>query len=62
MVELDRIMQVMEETKNGCDHICEKCDMYLPARDECFHSAQKRWQEWNKKEHDRFGRILKGEE
>lgn len=61
MVDLDMLMQTYDETQKGCDHKCESCDMYLPARDECFHIANKRWKEWNEKEHDRFGQLLKGE-
>ena len=54
-------IEVMEATKNGCDHNCSNCLMYLPDRYECYHITEKKWQEWNRKEHERFGRVLKGE-
>lgn len=62
MARLDDIIQTMEDTKDGCDHNCLKCDMYLPNYDMCFHEAEKQRMEWNRKEHERFGRVLKGEE
>ena len=57
MVNLEGLMILMEETKDNCNHKCDKCPMYLPSRDECFHSANKKWEEWNRKAHERFGEI-----
>lgn len=54
-------MEIYENTKDGCDKNCLKCDMYLPSNDMCFHKAEKMWHDWNAKEHERFGKILKGE-
>lgn len=61
MVDLDKLMNLMEETKNGCDHNCETCEMFLPTRNECYHIAEQKWRAWNEREHDRFGQLLKGE-
>lgn len=62
MVDLKELMRTMEQTEQSCDLQCDKCPMYLPSRDECFHSAQKKWQEWNKQQKEHFEKVLRGEE
>lgn len=59
---VEETIKKMEETKNGCDHKCDTCEMFLPARDECFHIANKKWEEWNRQKHERFEKLLRGEE
>lgn len=62
MVDIADMVKLMEETRNGCDHNCESCEMFLPARDECFHIASKKWEEWNTRRREQLGKILRGEE
>ena len=57
MVNLDEVMQI---TRDNCDHNCKDCPLYLPDRKECYHTANEKWQEWNYKEHIRFGEYLRG--
>lgn len=48
-------------TQNECDKDCKNCLMFLPQRDKCLHQAQKQWEKWNETEHDRFSKVLRGE-
>lgn len=57
----DEIMALMEQIENVCQHNCDQCFLWLPKEKMCFYDADKRWQEWNIKEHQRFGKVLKGE-
>ena len=57
---IDEVGEVMKRTKNGCDKNCKECLMFLPNVDMCFHEAERKWQKWNIKEHDRFNEILRG--
>lgn len=55
-------MKIYESTKDGCDGKCLECEMYLPNYDKCFHKVEEQRKKWNEKEHERFGRILRGEQ
>lgn len=45
------LIELMEHTRSGCDRNCEKCGMFLPQDDMCFHEWHKRWQKWNEQKH-----------
>lgn len=45
--------------KDGCDHNCEMCDLWLFSRDECWFEFEKRWQQWADKQHEEFADTLK---
>lgn len=47
--------------KNGCDHNCKMCDLFLYSREECMIEANKKWEEWTKAQHEKFEDVLKGE-
>ena len=53
------LIDLMEETKDSCDKNCEECGLFLPQNDLCFHEWHKKWQEWNREKHKRFGEKLK---
>lgn len=46
--------------KNGCDHNCAMCDLFLLSRDECVIEANKKWEAWTKLQHEHFEEVLKG--
>ena len=60
MVKLDDLMKTMEATKDGCNHDCKNCEMFLPFEGMCYHTVHKLWKEWNLKEHERLGEVLRG--
>ena len=57
---LNDLNEISERLDGKCDKDCEHCPIYLPAHDMCFHESQKKWEAWNRAEHERFGKILKG--
>ena len=55
------LIELVETTHDSCDKDCENCGLFLPQDDLCFHEWHKKWQEWNREKHKRFGAKLKGE-
>ena len=62
MARSEELMKIYESTKDGCDGKCLECEMYLPNYDKCFHKVEEQRKKWNEREHERFGRILRGEQ
>lgn len=54
----DRLIR-MDDTYSVKD--CKNCDLYQKKRKECILDEDKKWEAWNKAEHERFGKILRGE-
>lgn len=53
-LKTDEIVEIMTKTQEFCDKNCKECVMFLPNVNMCFHEAERRWQAWNKKQHENF--------
>lgn len=46
------------KNKNGCDHKCQSCELFSTKRNECYYEEEKKWEQWVKQQHIKFGEIL----
>lgn len=56
---VDLFDQYETALKNGCDHNCKMCDLFLLSRDECVIEANRKWEEWTRLQHQEFEEELK---
>lgn len=47
--------------EDNCDHNCKECGLWIDAEKMCFNELHKKWERWNKAEHERFSKVLRGE-
>lgn len=60
-LKASELMELYEQTKVCCGHRCEDCGMWMPVEKKCYHELEKLWKEWNNIEHDKFYKLLRGE-
>lgn len=46
-------------TKTECDDECLKCSLFRETNNECSRDYGKRWNDWAKKQHKEFEKLLK---
>lgn len=46
-------------TKAKCDDECHKCTLYREKHNECSRDYDKRWNDWAKKQHEEFEKLLR---
>lgn len=52
------LVDLMKKTEHGCDHNCDDCPLWMTKAQMCYHEEHRLWQEWNKKEKERLGKVL----
>ena len=61
-LKASELMDLYEKTKEGCNRNCEDCGMWMTLEKQCYHELEEKWKVWNKKEHERFGGMLRSYE
>ena len=46
-------------TKAKCDDECHKCALFREKSNECSRDYGKRWNDWAKKQHEEFEKLLR---